>query len=58
TFTAFEAWRAALGVDPGAVGFHVQCGSRTGVLEARTRYGGADIELIAYSQVPAGAGVA
>ncbi|MFJ7302008.1 hypothetical protein [Streptomyces sp. NPDC099088] len=57
-FTAFEAWRAALGIAQDAVEFHVQCNSRTGVLSARTEYGGADIELTGYTQVPAGAGVA
>ncbi|MFE3497164.1 hypothetical protein ACFXOS_29550 [Streptomyces sp. NPDC059175] len=50
-FTAFETWRAALGIDPGAVDFHVQCNSRTGVLNAQANYGGADIELTAYTQV-------
>ncbi|MFD6550071.1 hypothetical protein [Streptomyces sp. NPDC058398] len=54
-FTAFEAWRAALGIAPDAVDFHVQCGRHTGVLNAQTRYGGADIELTGYTQVPAGA---
>ncbi|MFE9990854.1 hypothetical protein ACFYRK_28875 [Streptomyces sp. NPDC005381] len=57
-FTAFEAWRAALGIDPGAVEFHVQCDHRTGVLNAQATYGGADIELTAFTQVPATAGVA
>ncbi|WP_328554314.1 hypothetical protein [Streptomyces sp. NBC_00358] len=54
-FAAFEAWRAALGIAPDAVDFHVQCNSRTGVLNAHTRYGGADIELTGYTQVPDGA---
>ncbi|MGC4981611.1 hypothetical protein ACLQ18_13360 [Streptomyces sp. DT193] len=54
-FTAFEAWRTALGIAPDAVDFHVQCNSRTGVLNAHTRYGGADIELTGYAQVPDGA---
>jgi hypothetical protein len=53
-FPAFEAWRAALGIDPGAVDFHVQCDRRTGVLNAQTTYGGADIDLTGYTQVPAG----
>ncbi|MFC5197710.1 hypothetical protein [Streptomyces kaempferi] len=54
-FTGFEAWRAALGIDPGAVDFNVQCDHRTGVLTAQTEYGGADIELTGYTEVPAGA---
>ncbi|MEV6531690.1 hypothetical protein AB0M86_19220 [Streptomyces sp. NPDC051639] len=62
-FTAFEAWRTALGIDPDTVDFHVQCDHRTGVMTAQTEYGGADIELTGYTQVPAsarlsGAGVA
>ncbi|MFE9812155.1 hypothetical protein [Streptomyces sp. NPDC005548] len=57
-FTAFEAWRAALGIDPSAVEFHVQCDHRTGVLNAQSKYGGADIELTAFTQVPATVGVA
>ncbi|MEU0782826.1 hypothetical protein ABZ341_14735 [Streptomyces sp. NPDC006173] len=59
-FTAFEAWRAALGIAPSAVEFHVQCDHLTGVLTARGKYGGAgaDIELTAFTQVPATAGVA
>ncbi|MGW6261731.1 hypothetical protein [Streptomyces sp. NPDC055085] len=56
-FPAFEAWRAALGIDPGAVEFHVQCDHRTGVLNAQATYGGADVELTAYTQVPDTAGV-
>ncbi|MFJ6831419.1 hypothetical protein [Streptomyces sp. NPDC091209] len=57
-FTAFEAWRTALGIAPDAVDFHVQCDHRTGVLSAQTKYGGADIELTGYTQVPDRAGVA
>ncbi|MFJ6507595.1 hypothetical protein [Streptomyces sp. NPDC091879] len=57
-FTAFESWRAAIGIDPGAVEFHVQCDHRTGVLTAQAKFGGADIELTAFTQVPATAGVA
>ncbi|MFE0509227.1 hypothetical protein [Streptomyces sp. NPDC058964] len=56
--TAFEAWRAALGIAVDAVDFHVQCDDRTGVLSAQTKYGGADIELTGYMQVPDRAGVA
>ncbi|WP_328450720.1 hypothetical protein OG780_21960 [Streptomyces sp. NBC_00386] len=54
-FTAFEAWRTALGIAPDVVDFHVQCDHCTGVLNARTEYGGADIELTGYTQVPDGA---
>ncbi|MFE2586867.1 hypothetical protein [Streptomyces sp. NPDC059378] len=54
-FTAFEAWRTVLGIDPDAVDFHIQCDHRTGVLTAQTVYGGADIELTGYTQVPDGA---
>ncbi|MFB7334937.1 hypothetical protein ACFC00_25295 [Streptomyces adustus] len=54
-FAAFEAWRTALGIDPATVDFHVQCDHRTGVLSAQTVYGGADIELTGYTQVPEGA---
>ncbi|MGA5321874.1 hypothetical protein ACPCIU_15720 [Streptomyces seoulensis] len=53
-FASFEAWRAALGVDPAAVDFHVQCDGRTGVMQAQTSYGGARIELIGFQQVSAG----
>ncbi|MFJ5270510.1 hypothetical protein [Streptomyces sp. NPDC088358] len=54
-FTAFEAWRTALGIDPNAVDFHVQCDHRTGVLSAQTEYGGADLTLTGYTEGPAGA---
>ncbi|MET7612221.1 hypothetical protein ABZX97_14080 [Streptomyces seoulensis] len=53
-FASFEAWRAALGIDPAAVDFHVQCDGRTGVMQAQTFYGGAHIELTGYMQVSAG----
>ncbi|MFG3141004.1 hypothetical protein ACGFZA_32960 [Streptomyces sp. NPDC048211] len=51
-FTAFEAWRAALSIDPAAVDFHVQFDGRTGVLNAEAKYAGATIELTAYTRVP------
>ncbi|MFD7878956.1 hypothetical protein ACFV5G_33505 [Streptomyces sp. NPDC059766] len=54
-FAAFEAWRSALGIHPDAVTFHVQRDGQTGVLEAQAAYGGADIELTGYTQVPADA---
>ncbi|MFE8013458.1 hypothetical protein ACFU3O_12050 [Streptomyces antibioticus] len=53
-FAAFETWRAALGIDADAVTFHVQCDGRTGVMQAQTVYGGADIELTGYTRVPVG----
>ncbi|MFF2997311.1 hypothetical protein ACFVTC_22540 [Streptomyces sp. NPDC057950] len=53
-FAGFEAWRAALGIAPDAVDFHVQCDHRTGVMTAQTKYSGADIELTGYTEVPAG----
>ncbi|MET9385353.1 hypothetical protein ABZY09_30845 [Streptomyces sp. NPDC002928] len=53
-FAAFEAWRAALGIDPDTVDFHVQCDGRTGVLNVLAQYGGADLELTGYTTVPAG----
>ncbi|MGA5323597.1 hypothetical protein ACPCIU_24535 [Streptomyces seoulensis] len=53
-FPSFEAWRAALGIDPAAVDFHVQCDGRTGVMQAQTVYGGAHIALTGYAKVLAG----
>ncbi|BDH08411.1 hypothetical protein [Streptomyces seoulensis] len=53
-FASFEAWRAALGIAPAAVDFHMQCDGRTGVMQAQTFYGGAHIELTGYTQVAAG----
>ncbi|QIY63104.1 hypothetical protein HEP85_17495 [Streptomyces sp. RPA4-2] len=54
-FTGFEAWRAALGIDPSAVDFHVQCDHRTAVMTAQTEYGGANVALTGFTEVPAGA---
>ncbi|MFE2580373.1 hypothetical protein [Streptomyces sp. NPDC059378] len=54
-FVAFEAWRSALGIHPDAVTFHVQRDGQTGVLNVQAAYGGADIELTGYTQVPDGA---
>lgn len=54
-FAAFEAWRAALGIAPDAVDFNVQCDHRTAVMTAHTEYGGADIVLTGFTEVPAGA---
>ncbi|MEW2315227.1 hypothetical protein [Streptomyces bauhiniae] len=55
-FASFEAWRAALGIDPSAVDFHVQCDGRTGVMQAQSCYGGAHIALTGYMRVSAGGG--
>ncbi|MEU1535476.1 hypothetical protein [Streptomyces fagopyri] len=62
-FGAFEAWRAALGIAADAVDFHVQCDRRTGVMTAHIEYGGADVTLTGFTELPAdaalsGAGVA
>ncbi|MFJ5267105.1 hypothetical protein [Streptomyces sp. NPDC088358] len=52
-FVAFEAWRAALGIAPNAVDFNVQCDHRTVVMTAHTEYGGADVTLTGFTEVPA-----
>ncbi|MEU3242041.1 hypothetical protein [Streptomyces sp. NPDC006875] len=54
-FTAFEAWRAALGIAPDAVDFYVQCDHRTGVMTAHTEYVGADVTLTGFTELPVGA---
>ncbi|MFD7885107.1 hypothetical protein ACFV3N_22030 [Streptomyces bauhiniae] len=53
-FASFEAWRAALGIHPATIDFHVQCDGRTGVMQAQTFYGGAHIALTGYTQVAPG----
>ncbi|MEU8949913.1 hypothetical protein [Streptomyces sp. NPDC048489] len=53
-FSGFEAWRAALGIAPDAVDFHVQCDHRTGVVTAHTEYDGAEITLTGFTEVSAG----
>ncbi|PAZ17520.1 hypothetical protein CLM62_02025 [Streptomyces sp. SA15] len=52
SFAAFEAWRAALGIAPDTVTFHVQADGRTQVLRAECRFGGAEVGLIAYATAP------
>ncbi|MFH9671244.1 hypothetical protein ACH4L5_02990 [Streptomyces sp. NPDC017405] len=50
----FEGWRDALGICPDAVVHGTQSAGRTRVLRASCEYAGADLELVAYAQVPAG----
>ncbi|MGW8765548.1 hypothetical protein ACWGN5_23905 [Streptomyces sp. NPDC055815] len=52
-FAAFEAWRAALSIAPGSVVHHVQGDGQTGVLNVRTTFAGADLELTGYGPAPA-----
>ncbi|MGV9706288.1 hypothetical protein [Streptomyces sp. NPDC003483] len=52
-FAAFEAWRTALGIASDAVDFNVQCDHRTAVMTAHIEYGGADVALTGYTEVPA-----
>ncbi|MGW7645045.1 hypothetical protein [Streptomyces bobili] len=52
SFAAFEVWRAALGIAPDAVTFHVQSDGRTRVLRAACEFGGADVTLTAYATAP------
>ncbi|MFJ8002729.1 hypothetical protein ACIQ7D_37525 [Streptomyces sp. NPDC096310] len=54
--TAFETWRAALGIDPGAVAYAVQSGGRTRVLSVLTEYAGARVRLVGYGSHPDHAG--
>ncbi|MFI8530109.1 hypothetical protein ACIGMX_07660 [Streptomyces aquilus] len=58
----FEAWREALDAAPGAVDYHVQGNTGTGVLRAVAAYAGAALELYGYFDVvvavPAEAGAA
>lgn len=59
--TVFEAWREALGIDPGAVVHGVQSGGATRVLDAHAVFMGARLRLVGYSAIPtpvAGVGVA
>ncbi|WP_066954505.1 hypothetical protein [Streptomyces lushanensis] len=51
-FPGFEAWRAALRIDTGAVAYHEQSGGRTQVLTASTDYAGAHVRLTGYSTHP------
>jgi hypothetical protein len=50
--SAFEAWRAALGVLPESVTHGVQSGGRTRVLSASTEYAGACVRLVGFSEAP------
>ncbi|QWQ42162.1 hypothetical protein KME66_14935 [Streptomyces sp. YPW6] len=58
---AFEAWREALGIEPGAVVHRVQSGGTTRVLDAQTVFTGIRLRLVGYAEIPAhvaGVGVA
>ncbi|MGW6462193.1 hypothetical protein ACWF94_40765, partial [Streptomyces sp. NPDC055078] len=44
-FAAFEAWRTALGIDPGAVSYGERGGCRTRVLSVTADYAGALVRL-------------
>ncbi|WP_406508411.1 hypothetical protein [Streptomyces sp. NBC_00212] len=50
----FEAWRAALGIDPDAVELRPQEQGRTWCLLARADYAGADVRLFGYAAIPPG----
>ncbi|MEV7400132.1 hypothetical protein AB0N93_06940 [Streptomyces sp. NPDC091267] len=52
-FPGFEAWRQALKIAPEDVSYRVQGGRRTGVLDVHAAYGGADIRLIGFADLPA-----
>ncbi|MFC7964933.1 hypothetical protein [Streptomyces cinereoruber] len=56
-FAAFEAWREALNIAPGAVVHRVQSDGRTGVLRVHGTFAGAGLELTGYAPVPATAPV-
>ncbi|WEH40588.1 hypothetical protein [Streptomyces sp. AM 2-1-1] len=51
-FAGFEAWRDALGIDPAGVSYGVQSGGRTAVLKVHTEYGGAEVHLTGFADVP------
>ncbi|MBT2677035.1 hypothetical protein J7E95_40895 [Streptomyces sp. ISL-14] len=57
----FEMWREALGIASDAITHHTQSDGRTRVLTASVEYAGAELELVAYGDIPApapvGAGV-
>lgn len=48
----FEAWREALAIPPDQVTHTVQNGARTRALRASVSYGGADVHLHGYTDVP------
>ncbi|MFG3381616.1 hypothetical protein [Streptomyces sp. NPDC047999] len=50
---AFEAWRDALGVPGEAVSCRERSAGRTRVLKAAVDYGGAVVELVGFSDIPA-----
>ncbi|MCX4698667.1 hypothetical protein [Streptomyces sp. NBC_01373] len=50
---AFEAWREALGIAPDAVRHGTQSAGRTRVLRASAQCAGAELELVAYADIPA-----
>ncbi|MEU9605045.1 hypothetical protein [Streptomyces sp. NPDC048057] len=51
-FSAFEAWREALNLDPTKVVHHVQRDGRTRVLKVHGQFAGADVELTGFTQIP------
>ncbi|ROV69172.1 hypothetical protein [Streptomyces globisporus] len=50
---AFEAWREALDITPGAVVHKVQSRGTTRVLDAHAVFTGARLRLVGYSVIPA-----
>ncbi|MFJ3962039.1 hypothetical protein [Streptomyces sp. NPDC090036] len=49
----FEAWREALGIDPGSVSHRVHAHGGTRVLKAETQFAGAWLHLIGFAKTPA-----
>ncbi|MFJ9819326.1 hypothetical protein ACIRU3_29525 [Streptomyces sp. NPDC101151] len=49
----FEVWREALGIAPDDVTHGTQGEGRTRVLSASIEYAGAELNLVAYAQLPA-----
>ncbi|MET9361933.1 hypothetical protein ABZX93_13555 [Streptomyces sp. NPDC006632] len=54
----FEAWRAALRIDPDAVELRTQEQGQTWCLQAHADYAGADVRLVGFANVPQGNAVA
>ncbi|MDX3383728.1 hypothetical protein PV682_19985 [Streptomyces niveiscabiei] len=50
---AFESWREALGIAPGAVVHGLQSDGLTRVLKTSVEYAGATLELTGFAEVPA-----
>ncbi|MEU7178820.1 MULTISPECIES: hypothetical protein [Streptomyces] len=50
--SAFDAWRAALGILPESVTYGEQSGGRTRVLSAFAEYAGARLRLVGFSEAP------